>query len=206
MCIRDRLRSLNLYGEDSRLRVNGVWEGNRRISGYFYLDSLDLSRWLIEQDPTLLSGMAILEGTIDEKKALENIELTLEVAEYGVFSDDESSFHGTVSYSDSVISTVDPVMLIIGESILSIDGITNLKSRELDIIADLENADIGIINKFWIDEFKSGTATGKLKIRGTIEKPDAVADLNCKNIVYRDFSLSSLSFHSEMESLSLIHI
>ena len=196
------LRSLNLYGEDSRLRVNGVWEDNRRISGYFYLDSLDLSRWLIEQDPTLLSGMAILEGTIDEKKALENIELTLEVAEYGVFSDDESSFHGTVSYSDSVISTVDPVMLIIGESILSLDGITNLKSRELDIIADLENADIDIINKFWIDEFKSGTATGKLKIRGTIEKPDAVADLNCKNIVYRDFSLSSLSFHSEMESES----
>ena len=92
------LRSLNLYGEDSRLRVNGVWEDNRRISGYFYLDSLDLSRWLIEQDPTLLSGMAILEGTIDGKKALENIELTLEVAEYGVFSDDESSFHGTVSY------------------------------------------------------------------------------------------------------------
>ena len=153
------LRSLNLYGEDSRLRVNGVWEDNRRISGYFYLDSLDLSRWLIEQDPTLLSGMAILEGTIDEKKALENIELTLEVAEYGVFSDDESSFHGTVSYSDSVISTVDPVMLIIGESILSLNGITNLKSRELDIIADLENADIDIINKFWIDEFKSGTAT-----------------------------------------------
>ena len=67
-------------------------------------------------------------------------------------------------------------------------------------IADLENADIDIINKFWIDEFKSGTASGKLKIRGTIEKPDAVADLNCKNIVYRDFSLSSLSFHSEMKS------
>ena len=135
-----------------------------------------------------------------KKKALENIELTLEGVEYGVFSDDESSFHGTVSYSDSVISTVDPVMLIIGESILSIDGKTNLKSRELDILADLENADIYIINLFWMDEFKSGTATGKLKIRGTIEQPDAVADLNCKNIVYRDFSLNSLSFHSEMES------
>lgn len=194
------LRSLNLYSEDSKLRVNGVWENSRRISGYFYLDSLDLSRWLIDQEPTLLSGMAILEGTLDEKKALENIELTLEVVEYGVFSDDESSFHGTVSYSDSVISTVDPVMLIIGESILSIDGKTNLKSRELDILADLENADINIINLFWMDEFKSGTATGKLKIRGTIEQPDAVADLNCKNIVYRDFSLNSLSFHSEMES------
>jgi len=196
------LRSLNLYGEDSRLRVNGVWEGNRRISGYFYLDSLDLSRWLIEQNPTLLSGMAILEGSIDEQKALENIELTLEVAEYGIFSEQESSFHGTVSYSDSIISTIDPVMLIIGESILSIDGETDLKSRKLDIIADLENADINIINRFWMDDFKSGSATGKLKIRGTIEHPDAVADLNCKNIVYRDFSLNSLSFHSEMESES----
>ena len=196
------LRSLNLYGEDSRLRVNGVWENNRRLSGYFYLDSLDLSRWLIEQEPTLLSGMAILEGTLDNKKALENIELTLEIAEYGVFADYESSFHGTVIYGDSVISTVDPVMLVIGESILSINGETNLKTRDIDIIADLENADINIINDFWVDEFKSGTATGKLKIRGTIEKPDAVADLNCKNIVYGDFSLNSLSFHSEMESYS----
>tara|TARA_X000001036_G_scaffold78778_2_gene70463 strand:+ start:149 stop:3952 length:3804 start_codon:yes stop_codon:yes gene_type:complete len=194
------LRSLNLYGEESKLRVNGVWEDNRRISGYFYLDSLDLSRWIIEQEPTLLSGMAILEGSIDQRKALENIELTLEVAEYGVFAKDESSFHGTVSYSDSIISTVDPVMLIIGESILSINGRTNLKTRQLDITADLENADIDIINRFWMDEFKSGSATGKLKIRGTIESPDAVADLNCNNIVYRDFSLNALSFHSEMES------
>jgi len=194
------LRSLNLYGEDSRLKVNGVWENNRRLSGYFYLDSLDLSRWLIDQEPTLLSGMAILEGTLDNKQALEDIELTLEVAEYGVFADYESSFHGTVIYSDSIISTVDPVMLVIGESILSIDGNTNLKTRDLDIIADLENADINIINDFWVDEFRSGTATGKLKIRGTIDKPDAVADLNCNNIVYKDFSLNSLSLHSEIES------
>ena len=45
--------------------------GNERLSGYFYLDSLDLSRWLIEQNPTLLSGMAILEGSIDNNQALE---------------------------------------------------------------------------------------------------------------------------------------
>ena len=196
------LRSLNLYGEDSNLKLNGVWEKSGRVSGYFYLDSLDLSRWLINQDPTLLSGMAILESTIGESKALENIELTLEVAEFGVFSTTESSFHGTVIYSDSIISTVDPVMLIIGQSILSLDGNLNLKSRELDIIADLENADINIINKFWIDEFTNGTASGKLRIRGTIDNPDAVADLNCRNIIYRDFYLNSLNFHSEMKSES----
>ena len=194
------LKNLNLYGEDSNLKVNGVWEGNERLSGYFYLDSLDLSRWLIEQNPTLLSGMAILEGSIDNNQALENIELTLEVAEYGVLTNQESSFHGTVLYSDSIVSTVDPVMFIIGESILSIDGELNLKSKELNFISDLENADIKIINNFWMDEFTDGIATGKLIIRGSMDNPDVVADLNCKNIKYKDFSMESINFHSEMES------
>ena len=194
------LKNLNLYGEDSNLKVNGVWEGNERLSGYFYLDSLDLSRWLIEQNPTLLSGMAILEGSIDNNQALENIELTLEVAEYGVLNNQESSFHGTVLYSDSVVSTVDPVMLIIGESILSIDGELDLKSKKLNFISDLENADIKIINNFWMDEFTDGIATGKLIIRGSIDNPDVVADLNCKNIKYKDFSMESINFDSEMES------
>ena len=194
------LKNLNLYGEDSNLKVNGVWERDGRLNGYFYLDSLDLSRWLIEQNPTLLSGMAILEGSIDNNQALENIELTLEVAEYGVLTNQESSFHGTVLYSDSIVSTVDPVMLIIGESILSIDGELNLKTKELNFISDLENADIKIINNFWMDEFTDGLATGKLKIRGSMDNPDVVADLNCKDIKYKDFSMESIHFHSEMES------
>ncbi len=194
------LKSLNLNGEDSNLRINGVWEENNRLSGYFYLDNLDLSRWLIQQNPTLLSGMAIIESSIDENQALEDIELTLEVAEYGVLTNQESSFHGTVSYSDSIVSTVDPVMLIIGESILSIDGDVNLKTEELNIVSDLENADIKIINNFWMDEFKDGSATGKLIIRGTFENPDAVADLNCRDIKYKNFSMEEINFHSEMES------
>ena len=194
------LKNLNLRGEDSNLKVNGVWEGSERLSGYFYLDSLDLSRWLIEQNPTLLSGMAILEGSIDNNQALEDIELTLEVAEYGVLTNQESSFHGTVLYSDSIVSTVDPVMLIIGESILSIDGELNLKTKELNVISDLENADIKIINNFWMDEFKDGLATGKLIIRGSMDNPYVVADLHCKNIKYKDFSMESINFHSEMES------
>ena len=193
------LKSLNLYGEDSKLRVNGVWENNGRLSGYFILDSLDLSRWVIDQKPTLLSGMAILESSLDENKALENIELTLEVAEYGVFSNLESSFHGTINYRDSIIITVDPVMLIIGESILSLDGKVNLNSRDIDITSYLENADINIINQFLVDQFTSGVATGELKVRGSIDAPDVVADLNCKNIIYRDFTLDNLSLHSEMK-------
>ena len=130
---------------------------------------------------------------------MKNIELTLEVAEYAVLTNQESSFHGTVIYSDSIVSTVDPVMLIIGESILSIDGELNLKTKELNFISDLENADIKIINNFWIDEITDGLATGKL-ILGDQWIIQMFADLNCKNIKYKDFSMESINFHSEMES------
>ena len=33
-----------------------------------------------------------------------------------------------------------------------------------------------------------------------MDNPDVVADLNCKNIKYKDFSMESINFHSEMES------
>ena len=51
-----------------------------------------------------------------------------------------------------------------------------------------------------MDEFTDGIATGKLIIRGSMDNPDVVADLNCKNIKYKDFSMESINFHSEMES------
>ncbi|HIB32809.1 MAG TPA: hypothetical protein EYO45_06850 [Candidatus Marinimicrobia bacterium] len=194
------LRSLKLSGEDSRLHLNGSWEENGRVSGYFYLDSLDLSRWLMHQKPTLLSGMMILEGSLDQNNALDQIELTLEVLESKLYPGRESSFHGTVSYLDSIIYAVDPVMLIIGESILSLNGSVDFKTNELDLVADLENADVELVNKFWVDSFSSGWATGRMQIRGTIDTPNAVADLQCRDIIYHDFSLSSLSFHSEMET------
>ena len=194
------LKSLKLSGEDSRLNLSGSWEENGRVSGYFYLDSLDLSRWLVEQKQTLLSGMMILEGSLDERNALDQIELTMEVLESQLYLGGESSFHGTVVYRDSVISTVDPVMLIIGESILSLNGAVNLKTNELDIVADLENADVELINQFWMDEFSGGWATGRMNVRGTLDTPDAVADLQCRDIIYHDFSLNSLTFHSEMET------
>ena len=194
------LRSLKLSGEDSKLKLSGTWEENGRVSGYFYLDSLDLSRWLVEQKQTLVTGMMILEGSLDEKNALDQIELTMEVLESELYSGRESLFHGTVGYRDSVISAVDPVMLIIGESILSINGSVDFKTSDVDIVVDLENADVELINQFWLDEFSSGWATGRMHVRGTLDTPDAVADLQCRDISYHDFSLNSLIFHSEMKT------
>ena len=43
---------------------------------------------------------------------------------------------------------------------------TNLKTRDLDIIADLENADINIINDFWVDEFKKWDSNREIENKG----------------------------------------
>ena len=96
---------------------------------------------MVEQKQTLVSGMMILEGSLDEKHALDQIELTMEVLESELYSGRESLFHGTVGYRDSVISTVDPVTLIVGESILSIKGSYDFKHSEVEIVVDLENSE-----------------------------------------------------------------
>ena len=74
--------------------------------------------------------------------------LRLEIVESKLFNQGEISVHGQLAYQDSVLSTVDPVLLLVGDSYITIDGQGNLLSKEMKLIADMERADIDLINSF----------------------------------------------------------
>lgn len=192
------LKNLNLSGEKSNLTMNGVWEKNEQISCFMNLDNLDLSRWVQNQDPTELSGLAILEGGLSPNGSLDQIDLTLEVSETKYFNQGDISIHGQITYQDSIISTIDPVMLIVEDSYLTIDGDGNFETKSVDIIADLEKADIELINRFLPGDFVSGNATGQMTIRGHIDSPSVLAELQCENILLEDFYLKSLELNTQI--------
>jgi len=192
------LKNLQLSGEKSNLSMNGVWEKNERISCYMNLNNLDLSRWMQNQDPTELSGLAIIEGGLSPNGSLDQIDLTLEVSETKLFSQGDISIHGQISYQDSVISTIDPVMLMIEDSYLTLDGDGNFETKSIDIIADLEKADIELINRFLPGDFVSGNATGQMRIQGNINAPSVLAELQCEQIQIEEFQLESLELNSQM--------
>ena len=192
------MKQLQLVGEKSKLNLNGIWERGERISCYLNLTDLDLSRWMTGQQATQLSGLAIIDGGLNSSGSLEQIDLTLEVVELILFKEGEISIHGQVSYHDSIISTVDPVMVMVGDSYLTIDGEGNFKNKTINILADMERAEIELVNRFLPGDFVSGKATGHLKIQGIYDSPSANAELICEDIKVDDFHLKSLEFNSQI--------
>ena len=193
------LKNLLLQGENSQLLISGLLSQSGRLNSYLNLENLDLSRWLDNEISTNLTGLAILDGGITSNGSLEQIDLTLEVLETKYFEVGETSFHGQVSYKDSIISTASPAMLLIGNSQLTLDGSLDFATENLDIIANLENADIQLVNQFWPGNFNSGKATGRMQISGPYTTPSATAELLCNNIVYGNFFLESIEFNSKMD-------
>ena len=115
------INSLELSGDKSKLFVNGLWEKDNRLNCYMDLKNLDLSNWMNNQKPTEMSGLFIFDAGFTKKGALDKINMNLEMVESRLFNQGEISVHGQLFYSDSVISTIDPVLLV-GDSYLTIDG------------------------------------------------------------------------------------
>ena len=192
------IKKLQLAGEMSQLNMNGIWQPSEEISCTLNLMKLDLSRWMTDQAPTQLSGLAIIDAGLTKSGSLDQIDLILEIIESKLYDDGVISIHGQVSYQDSIITTVDPVMVMVGDSYLTINGEGNFKDNTIDIMAELEQADIELVNQFLPGNFMSGRATGRLKVQGDYYSPSANAELICNDIKFDDFELKSIELNSQM--------
>ena len=192
------IKKLQLAGEMSQLNMNGIWLAGEEVSCTLNLMKLDLSRWMINQAPTQLSGLAIIDAGITKSGSLDQIDLILEIIESKLYDKGEISIHGQVSYQDSIITTVDPVMVMVRDSYLTVNGEGNFKDKTINIMAELEQAEIGLVNQFLPGNFISGRATGSLKVQGDFYSPSANAELICDDIKFDDFELKSLELNSQM--------
>ena len=195
------LKNLSLIGEESQLIASGFVDNNGRLNSYLNLDNLNLGSWLDSDIETRLTGLAIFDGNIANNGSLDQIDLTLEILETEYFEVGETSFHGQISYQDSILMTRGPVLLLIDESELSIDGEYNFKTDIINIISELENADIHLVNQFLPQKFQSGKATGSLKIIGSYSNPSVKSELICRDIIFNEFFLSSIELNSQLTQI-----
>ena len=192
------IKELKLEGENSNLMLSGIFEEKRRLNLYMNLDNLDLSRWINNQNPTNMSGLFIMDAGLNREGALDQIDMTMEILESRLFNQGEFSIHGQLNYKDSILSTIDPVMLLVGDSYLTIDGKSNIHRKNIELLTDMERADIDLINSFLPGDFVSGKATGSLKIYGDMLSPSATAELICDNVKVNDFDLKSIELNSQI--------
>ena len=190
-----------LSGENSELNITGIWNRQDYINLYMNLEKLDLSNFMIDQKPTELSGLLIIDGLITESGSLDQIDLTLEVEENRLFKQGEISVHGQFAYKDSILTTNDQVLLMIDDNYLTLDGSINFQNYTVDVLTDLEKAEIQLVNSFLVGDFVSGLATGRLIIRGDLKNPSVIAELLGDDVIINDFNVKTIVFSSKIDVL-----
>ena len=190
-----------LSGENSELNITGIWNRQDYINLYMNLEKLDLSNFMIGQKPTELSGLLIIDGLITESGSLDQIDLTLEVEENRLFKQGEISVHGQFAYKDSILTTNDQVLLMIDDNYLTLDGSINFQNNTVDVLTDLEKAEIQLVNSFLVGDFVSGLATGRLIIRGDLKNPSVIAELLGDDVIINDFNVKTIVFSSKIDVL-----
>ncbi len=193
------LDHLSLKDEFEELMITGLMEYSGRISSRTQLSSFDISQWLVNQRKTNLNGVLLFDG-FTEKGQLSDITLTMEVSESKLYSKDAISLSGSIAYFDSALTFIDPLFIAIGPSSINVDGKVDLQEDFLDLQLDLNNADVFLINNFWADTLEQGTATGALNVSGAINQPNIRGNVQCEDIVYKDFYLSSASLNLSVDN------
>ena len=192
------LKKLDLFGEQTKLKMNGSWYDGNNFSCFMGLENFDLSRWIKNQKPTKMSGLFNMDATLEKGFVLDQINMNLEMVEEKLFNQGEFSVHGLFNYSDSIISTISPAIFIVGDSYLTINGKGDFRNNFIDILLDLEKADIELVNNFLPGDFVSGKGTGRLNITGDFDKPSVIAELYCEDIIINEFYLESLDLNSQI--------
>ena len=194
------LQELLLNGNNTTLSVKGLYEKNGRFNGIARLENLDFSQWLIDSKRTGISGYLLLDGLF-ENMLITALDVNADVNESLLFYSEPTSFSGSVSYMDSILSIVNPIMLSIGPSNIVLEGNTNYGNRSMNLDVELSEASAFLINNFWSDTLTSGSATGSMQIDGSFDVLSLNADLAINNFNYKNIYLENFELFAKLENL-----
>ena len=191
------IEKIRFIWRQTKLKMNGSWYDGNNFSCFMGLENFDLSRWIKNQKPTKMSGLFNMDATLEKGFVLDQINMNLEMVEEKLFNQGEFSVHGLFNYSDSIISTISPAIFIVIQ-LFNDKWERDFRNNFIDILLDLEKADIELVNNFLPGDFVSGKGTGRLNITGDFDKPSVIAELYCEDIIINEFYLESLDLNSKI--------
>ena len=142
----------------------------------------------------------MLDGLF-ENMLITALDVNADVNESLLFNSEPTSFSGSVSYMDSILSIVNPIMLSIGPSNIVLEGKTNYGNRSMNLDVELSEASAFLINNFWSDTLTSGSATGSMQIDGSFDVLSLNADLAINNFIYKNIYLENFELFAKLENL-----
>ncbi|MFC1550872.1 hypothetical protein ACFL46_06240, partial [Candidatus Neomarinimicrobiota bacterium] len=193
------IRNIKLESDSTELIISGSIEKNGRINGNMQLNDFDVSKWITQQRKTDVTGLLLFDAQT-ELGEIADLSLTMEIQETEIYDEGIISASGSLAYHDNILELVDPIMLSIGPSSIIANGTMDFKSNEIDFDVELQEAEVFLINNFWKDSLKSGTATGHMELSGKLAEPIVDANLVGKNISYKDFLLDEVQVYASVNN------
>lgn len=194
------LNNLTLTGDKTTLETKGILERSGRFSGNFRLSNLDLSQWLENQRSSDVSGYLIIEGQARKFK-IASLELSGEVDESRLYSDEHALISGSVLYADNKLSTLNPVMLTVGSSSVKIEGSEKFTTDSIDLFLELQDANTFLFSKLIGDTLSNGKATGTMELFGTLDNLDANVNLIIRDFTYKGAFLDYFELNGSLGNL-----
>ena len=195
-----RLHQLSLKSDDSEMLLKGIVENSGRINGSMEMANIDISQWLESNNPTSVSGLALLEGSVTDQK-LTSVSISTEIQDTSIYEGESLSISGSMAYNDQRLTITDPVSVHVGNSSVEVSGWSDFFEQTLNIHFELKNASPFLLNNFWSDILQDGMATGLLDVEGSFDAPDVNADVDFENLVYRDYIISSGTIEATVQDV-----
>ena len=191
-----QIKNLRLYSDDSEILVNGIFKNGKDFDLSGDVKNMDISKILavVHQDSKIdLKGIAngslkvkmnqrALAPLIDLK--IENISLSDNYLGNLIINAEASEYENVYNVKANIESGE-----WFGNDKLAIEGTidNNMKSPKLDLVAKLDDFDLGFVQAFVQDIFSNfkGKATGELKIDGTPKDLNYGGDIAMKGFALK---------------------
>ncbi len=191
-----QIKNLRLYSDDSEILVNGIFKNGKDFDLSGDVKNMDISKILavVHQDSKIdLKGVAngslkvkmnqrALAPLIDLK--IENISLSDNYLGNLIINAEASEYENVYNVKANIESGE-----WFGNDKLALEGTidNNMKSPKLDLVAKLDDFDLGFVQAFVKDIFSNfkGKATGELKIDGTPKDLNYGGDIAMKGFALK---------------------
>ncbi len=193
-----QLKSIRLEIDSTYIDGQGIFEKDQRISGRLNLSKLNLNQFLTKAPTTQLSGMVLIETTIDTSYNQHAL-ISLELLEQALIPDEDITLSGVVVYQDDLLTIDNPLMITNNIGTVAISGLLGIDDYQADLKINMVDANLALIEKILGKLSASGLVTGEISINDSISNPRILADVNFVDFDLYDIQINRLDMYADLK-------
>ncbi len=182
----------------SEINSNIIFNSNGQLGGYFLVENLNLNDWMEFQSDIVVDGEIYFDSFISNKK-IRDWSISSTVIETGLLHEDSLRVSFSGIYNDKLFEFSEPVIAILNEQIIEIDGFINVRDNQSQFKIKTDDFDLKMLPISYGGDLMEGTLTGEIQINGSLYSPNIFIELSAEELKTYLFSSSNNFLKGEIK-------